>query len=98
MVADSTLRRRAARGAAFLDERASGWAERINLDTLDVIDIYRCPLGQLYGTYGAGMVALDIDPAQDWWYGFLWGKSTDVDVLNCAWKREVAKRREAVSA
>jgi hypothetical protein len=38
-----------ARGAAFLDEKASGWRQRVDLDRLQMSDCTACVLGQLDG-------------------------------------------------
>jgi hypothetical protein len=43
----STVAERVARGAALLDEKVPGWAERIDLAELDLSSCWRCVLGQL---------------------------------------------------
>ncbi len=42
---------RIARGAAFLDERAPGWRQRIDLDKLEMVNPAQCLVGQLFGDY-----------------------------------------------
>ncbi len=44
---------RIARGAAYLDERAPGWRQRINLGRLNLSECTRCVLGQLAGGHEA---------------------------------------------
>lgn len=50
-------------GVAFLDQRFPGWAERIDMETLDMTDPENCILGQLAPTnycifvYGEGVDA-----------------------------------------
>jgi hypothetical protein len=47
----------AQRGAALLDEVRPGWRENLTRP-VNVTSIRDCPLGQLYGSYGEGMVTL----------------------------------------
>jgi hypothetical protein len=42
------IRKHVARGAAFLDEKRPGWADRIDLDSLSLEDCTMCVLGQEY--------------------------------------------------
>lgn len=44
-----TLQDNVARGAAWLDTEVPGWAERIDLSTLDLRSSSRCVAGQLFG-------------------------------------------------
>ena len=48
-------RRRAARGAAFLDALDPGWASRVDLRRLELADGAACVLGQLHGDYRLGL-------------------------------------------
>lgn len=48
----------APKGAALLDERMPGWADRIDLATLGMASMGRCVLGQLYGGYATGIETL----------------------------------------
>jgi hypothetical protein len=53
---------RVARGVALLDERSfPDWRERIDVETLD-LRTPSCILGQLYGSYVDGHIALDLGP------------------------------------
>lgn len=46
-------------GADLLDEKGpSDWRERINPNTLDTDSMTQCVLGQIFGTYLDGMIAL----------------------------------------
>lgn len=50
----------AARGAAFLDEVAPGWRERIDVERLDIASSCSCVLGQLWeGSYHPFTCAVD---------------------------------------
>lgn len=42
-------------GAQLLDEREPGWAQRIDVQGLEMSACKACVLGQLYGDFGAGM-------------------------------------------
>lgn len=44
-------RTRAAAGARHLDEHRPGWADRIDVDRLDLGDAYACIIGQLTGSF-----------------------------------------------
>jgi hypothetical protein len=93
-------------GASLLDQRLPGYAPQIGLDELHIgSDVYG-PLGQLYGTYAGGLLALwpNIPSYEDRHrlgvkYGFHWdrGRSADPDAevaaLEYAWEREIAARR-----
>lgn len=48
-------RRRAARGAAYLDDVDPGWHRRIDAEALALADGGRCVLGQLHGQFRAGL-------------------------------------------
>jgi hypothetical protein len=68
-----------ARGAKFLDKRAPGWYDRIDLTRLDMNDVHKCVLGQLEGYYGDGLYKYELDDRiiRTWeatqWYGFTVG-------------------------
>jgi hypothetical protein len=49
------LSTRAATGAALLDQRWPGWHQLVDPDRLDLEDWRADVLGQLYGTFGAGV-------------------------------------------
>jgi hypothetical protein len=48
----------APKGAALLDEDMPGWADKIDLERLDIQLPGDCVLGQLYGTYRAALSVL----------------------------------------
>lgn len=49
------------RGAKLLDSALPGWANKINVETLDLSGARMCILGQLYGSSEAGCKALGTD-------------------------------------
>lgn len=46
------------KGAALLDEKNPGWADRVNDRKLEMHSYFRCVLGQLYMGYSAGVKEL----------------------------------------
>jgi len=94
-----TIAERVAAGAALLDEREPGWAERLDLDRLDIMSSCDCVVGQRHGGYGAGLTALGLveeSSARDVELGFHWGaRFEDIDPLNAAWRALITERRAA---
>lgn len=45
-------------GADLLDRVRPGWADKIDVETLDLSSCTRCVLGQMYGDYDIGLRAL----------------------------------------
>lgn len=56
-----TLEERVRRGAILLEEAWPTWRDEIDLDELNLSDMYNCVLGQVYGSFTAGTRALNID-------------------------------------
>lgn len=73
---------RVGRGAELLDRLRPGWAAEIDVERLDVGDARHCPLGQLYGNYREGRIALGI-PGDDesCLYGFMSSVSWPIPIL-----------------
>ena len=103
-------RRRAARGAAYLDDADPGWHERLDPDHLTLADGTCCVLGQLHGDFRLGLGRSSIlhlssapraslSPVD---LGFLcvqgvsdaW-QAHDYGLLDRAWREEIARRRPA---
>lgn len=68
------IRERVEEGAKFLDKKVPDWATMLDLGALELGDCSQCVLGQLYGHYDNGVVALDItceeyttEPEQESW-------------------------------
>src|SRR6266536_5620391 len=97
----SAVSRQVARGAALLDEKIPGWAERIDLARLQMNSCHDCVIGQLFPVesdwvtpYGRGMEALGV------WHlrGDARGHGVDgedADALNAEWRRVITARRLA---
>ena len=105
----SSLRDRAAAGAAFLDRAEPDWFKRVNPETLDLAHGNLCVLGQLYGTYRQGIGrhnALFQNTEKSQKLGFVGNCNPDSyfgrlrggwNRLTRAWKNEIEKR-QAVAA
>lgn len=51
-----------AAGAALLDEKLPpDWRTCVDVDTLDLLSMTQCVLGQLFGTYEHGALALELE-------------------------------------
>lgn len=86
-------------GAKWLDEMIPGWAARINIKKLDLLDNVDCILGQLCGHVTVAFypqIPLGRRIATFDGYGFWWeGKSaTVVAQAKSAWRREIESRTE----
>jgi hypothetical protein len=90
------------RGAALLDREFPGWAERIDLPTLDLGDCYQCILGQLFEEaaelysdgYLTGRDRLGLTFRDTVEHGFIPRRDSSGydDLLNEAWAAEVLRR------
>ncbi len=56
----SIVARRAARGAALMDEVCPGWFNRIKLGDLAINSLEDCILGQIYGSFRKGCAEIRI--------------------------------------
>src|SRR5258708_35896283 len=88
---------RAARGAALLDERMPGWAQRIDVGRLDLADGCNCVLGQLFTEYYLAtrpVLGLGVSEALDAAIGcgFHAVDSRQFSVPTAAWRHEIALR------
>ena len=99
---------RAKVGATILDVLRPGWADGINLDSLDMSSCEVCVLGQTYGGFDKGVAQLfavrDKTEGSGGKYqaaeeaGFSLGSAWDgngqkYSVLTASWKREIARRQ-----
>lgn len=53
------LRDRVDAGVAWLDQHHPGWADRIDVDVLDLGDCYSCVLGQVLGDFWTASITYD---------------------------------------
>lgn len=98
----TTATQAAAKGAALLDEEIPGWADRIDLPTLDLGSCTRCVLGQLFSSgrsgweapYALGLHHLSLSVREAVGHGFT-TNSAEVTwpQLGEAWADEVLRRQ-----
>lgn len=92
------------RGAKLLDERHPDWVGEVNLDDLEMDSIFQCILGQIYGSFAAGMEELfgeddlNIHDQLAFEHGFDadWVDEHDYhrfQELHAAWEEEIEERR-----
>src|SRR5437764_14197069 len=100
----STITRRVAAGAAFLDQEIPGWDRLIDLDRLDIGSGCRCVLGQINRnednpalSYDLGMTVLGLDDRDSGTLGVN-GDRRDLYALTDEWRAVIAARREAAAA
>ncbi|MDB5237665.1 MAG: hypothetical protein JWL88_767 [Parcubacteria group bacterium] len=96
---------RARNGASFLDAEVPGWADHIDLETLDIGSTTTCALAQLFQHYARGAEILGIPLGLDESDGakdvvhlgftlFVRVSEQKFDTLTAAWKVEVMQRRQ----
>jgi hypothetical protein len=105
--------RRAARGAAYLDDVDPGWHRRLDLGALALSDGGSCVLGQLHGTFRSGLgrarlfnvgsaPRASLSPVAHGFHCVHAGdeetERRDYALLNRAWQEEVRRRQEADEA
>lgn len=95
--AELTVDERVRNGVAFLDEHVPGWREKVDPAALDQESVCRCVLGQLFGTWGKGVLHLlalsAVYPVNAKALGFDrdLGESFSYADLTAAWKRELSR-------
>jgi len=95
MITKATARRRAHKGAMFLDETLGrGWRRKIRRRKLDQSQALMntgcgCVLAQLYGSYGRGTQEVGIQGAKQVQFGFLTYEPGAYPKLTEAWLEEL---------
>lgn len=97
-----SIQDRVQHGAALLDQHRPEWWKIINLDELRMDNTCNCVLGQCYGTFDQGKLALDLDIArpthQDAAHGFEYYAPGDYRRLQNEWVRVITERRQQEAA
>jgi hypothetical protein len=83
---------RVKRGAEVLDAVRPDWHHEIDLDHFDVGSGWNCVLGQLYGGYYAGLLALRIFDGDPVRLGFNGRNHADDGVLTRQWTKLILRR------
>ena len=79
----------------LLDKKAPGWARRIHLGRLKLQSCRFCVLGQLFGTYVEGLMALGLDASEAKDLGFERTDYWTYPRLNVRWNRFIKKVRRS---
>lgn len=99
----STLAEYVQAGVKLLDEKQPDWRSKIDVERFSVVHRDRCVLGQLFGWYGTGLVALGLFTLDDDWgsasdsgapYGFTvagWDKPEEWEELQTLWEQELQR-------
>lgn len=75
-------------GAALLDKKEPGWKDKIDLAKLDLADGCLCVLGQVYGMFEDGEIALGIDQSQAARRGFVAPAALTIQYVPERWRAE----------
>ncbi len=90
-----TIKNRVIKGAKHLDKMEPGWAERINLQTFEIFNCWKCILGQLKGYYSPYSVGLESYSEAEK-HGLNWMiHEGEGPRLQQEWVAQIKKRRKA---
>lgn len=91
-------------GVELLDREEPGWALNVNLDRLGMASCRNCVLGQVFGSYGAGIAQLRLNGSGHM-YGFDNGSSlarlfgfVTYPILTAGWKTVIESRQHSQAA
>ena len=80
-------------GARFLDRHLQGWADVIDIDALDLTSARTCVLGQLFGSFRAGVTALNIrSESSRRRLGFMPEGHLEAELVQSAWMDMIEER------
>jgi hypothetical protein len=87
-------------GIALLSSRRApaDWLNRIDIGDIDICCADSCVLGHVYGDFGVGMAALDLDAMSVIARGFDTCDGAEIDQLNTEWRARLAVLQAAVKA
>lgn len=83
-------------GETLLDENygTDGWRHKIDLNTLDLSDVYQCVLGQLFDSYTSGLYTFghgfDTEWAVEHGFSATGEYNYGYDELTAEWKHRIA--------
>src|SRR5882762_2911653 len=81
-------------GVQVLNKKRPGWAQRIEIESLNIISPAYCIIGQVYGSYSDGLEVLRIHHMDAENYGFALNKSPyeyheEWETLTQEWKETI---------
>ena len=78
-------------GVTLLDAQMPDWRQRVRVDLLDFGSHFLCVLGQVYETFGRGLVVLGIEHSyREFGFACPVGGPCQCDRLVEAWRKEVS--------
>lgn len=82
---------RVAAGIKLLNEREPDWLKKIDVPNLQVHTLGFCVLGQVYGSFFQGLIALDLTPTIAFNFGFDRRRTEDGDyeLLQTEWEQQL---------
>jgi len=89
---------RVARGAALLDANVLGWWDLIDTGSLNLSSYEMCVLGQVFGSYGAGLWELGLQAeseGEDSRHGFCPDTPQETRVQTALWCKVIQERRDS---
>jgi hypothetical protein len=90
------LSSRVAQGVALLDQVRPGWVDRIDLETLNIRNPYKCVLGQVFGNYWYAIDRFSIGLGES--HGFFSFGGAEMAELTAEWRRVIAILRQKFEA
>jgi hypothetical protein len=97
VAAPSIAEDRAAKGADLLDRERPGWAGKIDRKRLEIWRCSDCVLGQTFGGFGVGFIALGLNVGKAVAHGFALDPDVGSTELRDAWLAEIERRLSAAS-
>lgn len=82
-------------GARFLDQQEPDWEMKVDPGFLFMESNFRCVLGQLFGSFGMGMVRFDLSEMQAAELGFTALTRMEFSLLAEEWRRLLEERQTA---
>lgn len=93
----SVIAENVARGVALLDSKVPDWRSKIDERELCMADMFNCILGQVFGSFGAGLKSLhgvNISTHEAWQFGVAHGFDASTgslfDKLEAEWRKHLS--------
>lgn len=91
------LAEKVAEGAMFMDTALPEWSEIVEPALLDIGHPEWCILGQCFGTYGLGLLRLDLNPMDEDEALGLTGRPQTYHILTELWIEQIKQRKQGAN-